>query len=305
MKTPLSKLVDHVSQKGNFSSLDSYVDFACRYLDFLNTEGQLQARIVCQNENEYLFFQYKEDGHFNVTRPINSRLFLACDDLDWLKNSFLETVAGAGDLSVESKERVLLQRSIYTMQQCIGSALDALPAGQSNTARKLHGDLFEKLIRLMIELLGLSCRSGTIRIPVNIDGKDVKMSFQHDLIVEKNNQTRIIGSVKTSSKDRIGKIFLDRLLHKRISGNNIPYVAIFLNDVQRKTKRNQPSRFEINSTFLPGHFKAYSILLDSLNGVYYCDIRKNMKTDAFLRDRIRTIDCFFCEDLWHFLDTDC
>jgi len=34
--------------------------------------------------------------------------------------------------------REILNNSTYTIQQSVGSALDGLPAGQSNTARKLN-----------------------------------------------------------------------------------------------------------------------------------------------------------------------
>lgn len=37
------------------------------------------------------------------------------------------------------------------------------------------------------------------------------------------------------------------------------------------------------SLFLPGHFKAYTIKLNSLDGVYYCDIRPNMMRDTLLK----------------------
>jgi len=44
--------------------------------------------------------------------------------------------------------------------------------------------------------------------------------------------------------------------------------------------------------FFPGNFKAYTIKLDLLGGVYYCDIRPNMKEDAMLAQYIKTIDHF-------------
>ncbi len=58
----------------------------------------------------------------------------------------------------------------------------------------------------------------------------------------------------------------------------------------------------INATFLPGHFKVYTVKLNPLDGVYYCDIRPNMTTDPLLRQHIRTIDHFFATDLWRFVN---
>jgi len=101
-----------------------------------------------------------------------------------------------------------LNNATYTIQQSVGSALDGLPAGQSNTARKLNGNLFEHFIRLIICKIGVDCKSGIIQLPVLVDGKpEFNMSYQHDLIIEKDEIIRLIGSIKTSSKDRIDKIF--------------------------------------------------------------------------------------------------
>ena len=58
-------------------------------------------------------------------------------------------------------------------------------------------------------------------------------------------------------------------------------IAIFLNDVQRK-KAKKENEYGVSATFLPGHFKAYTVKLNPLDGVYYCDIRPNMLTDSLL-----------------------
>ncbi len=57
------------------------------------------------------------------------------------------------------------------------------------------------------------------------------------------------------------------------------------------------------STFLSGHFKAFTVKLNPLDGVYYCDIRPNMQTDRLLNPHIHTIDHFFCTDLWAFIES--
>ncbi|OCQ99757.1 hypothetical protein BCD67_15240 [Oscillatoriales cyanobacterium USR001] len=96
------------------------------------------------------------------------------------------------------------------------------------------------------------------------------------------------------------KIFVDKFLYNKLTNTALPHIAIFLNDVQRK-KNKQPNRYSINATFLPGHFKAYTIKLNPLDGVYYCDIRPNMITDGLLSQHIQTIDHFFYCDLWELL----
>ena len=80
------------------------------------------------------------------------------------------------------------------------------------------------------------------------------MNYQHDLIVKRNSEVKVIGSIKTSSKDRIDKIFMDKFLYNQLTEKATPHIAIFLNDVQRKKTRRENS-YSVHSTFLSGHFK--------------------------------------------------
>ena len=57
----------------------------------------------------------------------------------------------------------------------------------------------------------------------------------------------------------------------------------------------------MGTTFLTGHFKAYTVGLNPLDGVYYCDLRPIMKIDAFLKEHIKSQDCLLCEDIWNFM----
>jgi len=296
----ISTLLAIASSKENFNTLDDYIAFCLRYLDF-STNG-LQATIVSQNEPNYCFYQYRKDGQHNITRPINSSLMYPAAGADSIKNEFPRILDDVADLSPEDENaRAVLQRAIYTIQQSIGATLDALPSGKSNTARKINGDLFERLMRLILVRIGMDCRSGTVRIPVLVNGKpEFEMTYQHDLLLFRESQLKIIGSVKTSSKDRLDKIFIDKFLYSRLTETDIPHIAIFLNDVQRKRTRKE-NQFGINPTFLPGHFKGYSVKLNPLDGVYYCDIRPNMSTDEFLKQHIKTIDCLLCDDLAGFM----
>jgi hypothetical protein len=89
-------------------------------------------------------------------------------------------------------------------------------------------------------------------------------------------------------------------LYSKLTNTNTPHVAVFLNDVQRKNGK-QKNKYGINSTFLPGHFRGYTVKLNPLDGVYYCDIRPNMLTEKILKKQIRTFDRLLCEDIWKFL----
>jgi hypothetical protein len=110
---------------------------------------------------------------------------------------------------------------------------------------------------------------------------------------------KVIGSVKTSSNDRIDKIFVDKFLLARLTGKDVPHVAIFLNDVQRKGKTAK--EYGVSATFPTGHFKGYTVKLNPLDGVYYFDIRPNMLTDQILKNHIRTFDHFLFTEVWNLI----
>lgn len=254
----LSQLVEWAKNKSRFQTLDDYAFFCEEYLSFI-FDG-LQAVIVSQNENHYRFFQYREDGNFNVTRPINSNLMITIEDFHLAKQDFNYALQHIRDIKEDIDLRRLINQFIYTCQQMIGAALDALPAGESNKARKLNGDLFERYIRMILQEIGVSVHDGVVSVPVFVNGEELfKMSYQHDLIIEENGEVRAIGSVKTSSKDRIDKI-------------------------------------------LTGHFKGYTIKLNPLDGVYYCDLRPNMLTDDILASQIRSLDALLTEDIWRLIE---
>jgi hypothetical protein len=293
----LSQLLEHARNKTNFSTLDDYSVFCEKYLTFIY--DNLQAIIVSQNETQYRFFQYKKEGNFSVTRPINNNLMISINDFSNLKDNFIYAMQHIKDIRQEAETRQTINKFIYTCQQSIGATLDALPAGESNTARKINGDLFERYIRLILTELRIPVRDGIVPVPVDVNGEELfQMVYQHDLIIEDGETIKAIGSVKTSSKDRLDKIFIDKFLYNRLTNSETPHFAVFLHDVQRKGKE---PKFGVNTTFLTGHFKGYTVKLNPLDGVYYCDLRPVMYLDSILKKNIRTLDCLLVDDIWNFL----
>lgn len=277
-----------------FKEIEDYIEFSKYYLEFISTE--LQAEIVAQNEVNYHFFQYRRDGEYNITRPVNEDLFLALCDYEDVARSFEETLENIRDIKNNELKRKYINDFVYTTQQSIGCALDALPSSKTNTSRKINGDLFERLMQLIIKRLGFIIDSEILK--VKIPNSNEIMKYQNDIEIKVNGEIAAIGSVKTSSKDRVDKIFLDKLMYNRLTQKNTPHFAIFLHDVQRAGK--EPN-YKIGQTFLTGHFKAYTIGLNSLDGVYYCDLRPVMKTDALLKQHIKSLDYLLCEDIWNYI----
>ena len=152
----------------------------------------------------------------------------------------------------------------------------------------------------------MTCEPRTISLPIpGYPGRE--MSYELDLVFSRNkaiiasetkyiHPSEVVGSVKTTSKDRIDKIILDKFLLTKLLGREIPVVAIFLHDVQR-ARRGQ-SIFGINSTFKSNHFLGYTVALNKLDGVYYVDPRPEMLSNELLREQIRDFQSFLVRDLW-------
>lgn len=293
MKT-LWEIMAWVSEKSRFSKIEDYIEFAKCYLEFI--QSNLQAEIIAQNETNYRFFQYRRDGEYNITRPVNGELFFKLPDYEILAQGFEETLEHIRDIRTDTAKRENINRFIYTTQQAIGCALDALPASKTNTSRKVNGDLFERLMQMIMRQMGFVIDSETLKVP--IPQSDEQMKYQNDIEIKVDGEIVAIGSVKTSSKDRIDKIFLDKLMYNKLTNTDTPHFAIFLHDVQRA---GEEPNYKTGQTFLTGHFKAYTIGLNPLDGVYYCDLRPVMKTDTLLKKHIKSLDCLLCEDVWKYI----
>ncbi|MDD9874204.1 MAG: hypothetical protein OXU22_01530 [Gammaproteobacteria bacterium] len=121
----LNSLVNNACDKSLFVKPESHINFALDYLQFI--KHNLQAVIVSENENHYRFFQYKKDGAYNVTRPINSNLMYDYEQLERAGREFTKIIKDVRN--ADSRENgEIVKRVVYTAQQCIGTALDALPA---------------------------------------------------------------------------------------------------------------------------------------------------------------------------------
>ena len=124
----LKNLVNKAIDKSNFTDLKAYIKFCDEYLKYIT--DNLQAIVVSQNENHYQFYQYKKEGNFQITRPINSNLMYDSSTFAKSSKEFIKilksiTTINKNDVSV----RNILNNVTYTIQQSVGSALDGLPAG--------------------------------------------------------------------------------------------------------------------------------------------------------------------------------
>jgi hypothetical protein len=100
----LADLVQTATNKANFTKISDYTDFCKRYLEFVAYDSNLQAIIVCQNETAYRFFQYKEEGHYNITRPLNANLMYDAEEFLNVEKTFVRCLALCREISLQDKE---------------------------------------------------------------------------------------------------------------------------------------------------------------------------------------------------------
>jgi hypothetical protein len=308
----LADLQASVQDRVAFNKLSDYVTLCDAYLTFL--ERMRPTRIISPTHRNYNFHQYDETYGYKITRPLNSDLFIE-KALDFRSaferfTDFLADLKQFHELAIDRPGGKLyagsreMNKVVYTIQQSIGSIGDSFQ--NPNQSRKRIGQLFEKLVKIIIQQVGFECESRTITVPIpNYPG--YQMSYELDLVFSRNkailatetefiHQSEIVGSVKTTSKDRLDKIFLDKYLLTKLIGRDIPVVAIFLHDVQRALKGN--SIFGINSTFKSNHFLGYTAALNKLDGVYYVDPRPEMTANPRLRNQIYDFQQFLLRDMW-------
>ena len=310
--TTLADLQVSLKDTSAFGELEHYFTLCHAFLTFI-AESQ-PTRIVSPSQHNYIFYQYSQEYGHKITRPLNMNLFIELADEFKLAFerfiTFLADLKGFQETVINQKgalyylESNEINRVIYTIQQSVGSIGDAFD--NPNQSRKRIGQLFEKLVKLVIQEVGLECESRTITVPIP-SYPGYEMSYDLDLVFSRNkaivasetnliHPAEVIGSVKTTSKDRIDKIFLDKFLLTHLLGREVRVIAIFLHDVQRA--RQGQSIFGINSTFKTNHFLGYTVALNRLDGVYYVDPRPEMLTDLRLREQIGDFQTFLLRDLW-------
>ena len=99
----LSELVDWASNKTRFTNINDYIEFCKEYLAYI-FDG-LQAVIISRNKTHYHFYQYKEDGTYNITRPINSNLMYSIDNFETACDNFFYSMPHIRELNNEHEIR--------------------------------------------------------------------------------------------------------------------------------------------------------------------------------------------------------
>ena len=255
--------------------------------------------------DDYIIHSSAIAGTTKYTRPVKETLFIR--DSHGFRKQFEEFIElmrelRAGNRLIGGESNLMLDRVVYTIQQSIGIGLDLM--SNPNSARKHVGNRFEELIRLIIAALGVANKKIVLKIPYSEDGSDI-YSCETDLVFSPFEEVRsgshsldpaeVVVSLKTSSKDRLGKIFIDKLLMREFVGHDVTVVGIFLNDVQRKETSN------ISYTFVSGLFMVYTKFLTEADGMYFVDMPPKTKENPY-NEHIFPFSKFIVRDIWKFLE---
>jgi hypothetical protein len=228
-----------------------------------------------ETKNNYRIYKSDIAGITKFIRPINHTLFLERKADFETSFSQLKQVLHkikSGQL-VDEAEKDCIDMTLYTIQQSIGAGLDLLV--RENSARKHVGNRFEELVKVVFTEIGVVNKKQVLQIPYETDLGPKVYSCENDLILSPHEKVQstnnsldekeIVVSVKTTSKDRLGKMFIDKILLEKFVEHPQKVIGIFLNDVQRKEHNN------ISFTLVSGLFMVYTKFLTQLEGIYYLD----------------------------------
>lgn len=227
-------------------------------------------------KNDYKLFSSNIAGTIKYIRPINYKLFIN-DPIEFSEKfiQFKNILSRIYDRNVRfsADDKNIINSTIYTIQQSIGAGLDLLV--NPNSARKHVGNRFEELIKSIFSEIGIKNKKLVLKIPYHTEEGEKVYKCENDIILSpfeniKSTPTsiherEIVVSVKTTSKDRMGKMFIDKMLLEKFVGHSQKVIGIFLNDVQRKENK------KISFTLVSGLFMVYTNFLTELEGVYYID----------------------------------
>jgi hypothetical protein len=281
------------------SSLKEFGEITFRVLTYL-------PNVLSGSEEKsyYIIYSSLIAGTKKYVRPINRDLFIMSPGV------FLERMADLyliveklkrRELEFSEKEEFTIDSVLYTIQQSIGAGLDLQV--DPNSARKHVGNRFEELIKAFFSEIGIPNKRVLLKIPYDTDEGTKNYVCENDLILSADptliadkyiHEREIVVSVKTTSKDRMGKMFMDKILLEKFVGHKLKVIGIFLNDVQRKEGNN------ISHTLVSGLFMVYNKFLTSLEGVYYLDPPPNAKKAPY-NNHIKPFSKLVTEDLFKLL----
>lgn len=255
------------------------------------------------DKNDYTIYVSEVAGTKKYLRPINNKIYIK-DRIKFEESYslFMSTIdkIKRKDFEFAVDEKSNINSFLYTIQQTIGAGLDLLV--DQNCARKHVGNRFEELIRVVFSIMEISNKRIVLKIPYNTDEGEKVYKCENDIVISpfkealstssQLNEKEIVVSVKTTSKDRIGKMFIDKMLLENFVKHPQKVIGIFNNDVQRKNND------DISYTLVSGLFMVYTKFLTKVEGIYYLDPPPTAKKPPYNK-YMKTFSELITKDIFH------
>ncbi|MBS3775949.1 MAG: hypothetical protein KGY70_12225 [Bacteroidales bacterium] len=283
-------------------NLEDFANLSIRVLNHLTnvlSDSEIKGKYIIHNS--------VIADNVKYLRPINRELILFEEDS--FRNHFEQfrriiSRLKKRKLDFNQEDFFIVDRTLYSIQQLMGCGLDLLV--NPNSARKHVGNRFEELMRTLFTETGITNKRIVLKIPYETEEGEAIYRCENDLILSPYEKVRstehlldeneIVVSAKTTSKDRMGKMFMDKILLENFLGHPQKVIGIFQNDVQRKGENN------ISYTLVSGLFMVYSRFLTELDGVYYMDPPPNAYKAAH-KHNMYQFSRLLLEDIWKMLAT--
>lgn len=267
--------------------------------DILNVESEFGGYVICSSNIA---------GTIKSIRPFKQDLFIRQEkhfDKDFKKFESVIKDLKSGKRNFAQNDSHIIDSVVYTIQQAIGIGLDLMV--HPNSARKLVGNRFEELIRILFDTLGISIKKVILSIPYETEDGNKYYRCETDVIISPYDKVKsdsktihkneIVVSLKTTTKDRMPKIFIDKVLMEKFVGHPVKVVGISQNDIQRKDDGEIP---KISYTFVSNLFMVYTKFLAQLEGYYYLDPPAKALEKPY-NQHIFQFSKFLLQDLWKML----
>lgn len=291
----------HLDLQEKKTSLVEFENLTLRVLEYLPI-----VLSEFKEKNGYKIHSSQIAGTIKYLRPINQRLFIYSPEDFKAKLKAFRTIIEKlrtrnDDWSDSDKE--LIDSVLYTIQQSIGAGFDLL--ANPNSARKHVGNRFEELMKTIFTEIGIANKRALLQIPYQTEeGVKTYYNCENDLILSPHKKVKsttthldereVVVSAKTTSKDRMGKMFIDKILLQRFVNHDQKVIGIFLNDVQRMKTDN------ISFTLVSGLFMVYTNFLVEMDGIYYLDPPPNAFKEPFSK-YMKPFSELVTKDIWNLL----
>ncbi len=294
MKTLLKDLQEPKRNLTEFGSITN------RVLNYMS--DVISDRVIAK---DYIIYSSTIANTKRFIRPIRKDLFIFDPNSFYAQfEKFMNILSELKQNRTKNKKEIpqLIDKVVYTMQESIGIGLDLL--SETNSSRKHVGNRFEELVRDIFDEIGIANRRVVLKIPYQTESGKKEYNCEIDLVLSPYatvhsdkktvNPNEIVVSVKTTTKDRMSKIFIDKLLIEHFIKHEIKFIAIALNDIQRKGNNN------INYTFVSNLFMVYTEFLTKLEGFYYLDLPQKAIEYPF-KNHIFQFSKLLTDDIWEMI----